>query len=44
MFKLKFVSHADSHACRALEKDIEAACKKNVTEKQRKTCKGKVYC
>ncbi|XP_065202390.1 WD and tetratricopeptide repeats protein 1 isoform X2 [Planococcus citri] len=37
MFKSKFMNHADSHACRALEKDIEDACKKHTVEKNRKS-------
>lgn len=37
IFKSKFTEHAESHAFKALERDIEVACKKNATEKCRKS-------
>lgn len=40
MFKVKFTSQADSHACRALEKDIEVAFKKNLKDKSKKNAKS----
>lgn len=41
MFKVKFPSQADSHACRALEKDIEVAVKKSLNDKSKKNAKSK---
>lgn len=42
LFKTKFTSQAESHACRALEKDIEVACKKNQDVKSKKYSKRKL--